>query len=203
MSTSSKYIAKQVASFERMVKLETETEDPHLKRIVTNVRRHVALEVGWERFTEAMDPEWMVEQPQYVGSMPIGGTGHWSGMEQVRMFYDQFKGGDLFTAVNKDVYLARNGIANTMDVGFYVTADALPALVPAGILEAHKDVVDDDDAMYAVSSYMVSFWPMDEQARLTGEEFYHTGDISIEKMAPEDVFTREELTESCRPYMDA
>jgi hypothetical protein len=44
---------------------------------------------------------------------------------------------------------------------------------------------------------------MDEQARLTGEEFYHTGDISIEKMAPEDVFTREELTESCRPYMDA
>jgi hypothetical protein len=203
MSRSSKYLAKQVASFDQMVKLENETQDRHLKRIVTNVRRHVALEVGWERFSEALDPEWMVEDPQYLGTMPSGGrTGHWSGLDQVKSFYDQFKGGDLFTAVNVDVYLAPNGIANTMDIGFYVPGSAIPTLLGPSA-EQFKDVVDDPDAMYAVSSYMVSFWPMDERARLKGEEFYHIGDFGVEKMAPEDVFTRQELTEACRPYMNA
>lgn len=171
--------------------LET-LQNPRHRRIIENYRRHALLEVGGD-YEPIFDPDMTVEVPRYKirwaesdGSEIVG--------DDVREMYRQMAGTGANVIVVTDEEIA------VCDSGFFSRAD-FTQFFQGGVVREMGYDAEDPDAWYAVTNYVVAFWPYDEQCRMIGETGAAIGPPRIEKIQAEDVVTPEQARAALLPLV--
>jgi len=171
--------------------LET-LDDPRHRRIIENYRRHALLEVGGD-YERIFEPDMTAEVPRYkilwgdlVGQEIVG--------DDVKEMYRQMVESGANVIVVSDEQLA------VCDAGLFSRADFTQFAPGAAVREMGYEA-DDPDAWYALTFYVVAFWPYDEQCRMIGETGATVGPPRIEKVAPEDVVTAEQARAALLPQV--
>ncbi len=188
-------LEKQVAEFSKLRQLAERQSDSHYRRILEGYLRHIALEVGFgPRWEDIFSDELTVADPIY--HIHLDGDANvatYDGEEAVRGFYRQMvESKTVSTADFIHVAVADWGIAVYERAYRYLTG-----------AEAHAEGVDVDDttATYRIGQDITHWWTYDDDARLLGEKvFVLPGTLAVEKVAPEDVFTREDLLTALQPF---
>ncbi|WP_128643352.1 hypothetical protein [Rhodococcus opacus] len=167
-------------------------ENPRHRRIVENYRRHALLEVGGD-YERIFAPEMTVEVPRYkivwgasAGEEIVG--------EDVKEMYRQM------AEVGANVIVVTDEEIAVCDDGFFSRADMTQFAPGVAVRELGYEV-DDDSAWYALTFYVVAFWPYDEQCRMIGETGAAIGPPRIEKIAAEDVVTAEQARAALLPQV--
>jgi len=167
------------------------TENPLQRQILEVYRRHVLLEVAG-RWEEIFAPDMIVEHPIYrinaaISLNDAGATEVFDGMREVKAFYEALmeNGAPVMTVEQQSLAVADWGYANEC---------ILHHQVPGAALLGMGVDVDDPQAFYVQSYYIVAVWHHDSRGRLIGEHLYEAkpGSRTVVKLAPEDVISQQE-----------
>jgi hypothetical protein len=148
------------------------------RAMLLNFWRHVHLE-GSGQFERIVASDMMVDEPVYRitwGQSPAVVTGK----DNVVALYRSFGDAVLW---NSDDLIAVSDWGICDELTFH-------QLAPGAILKTVGYEVDDDDAIYHVSSRQAFIWPYDDRARLIGENLYEDKtSLVIEEIEPEEAIT--------------
>jgi hypothetical protein len=167
-----------------------ETTKPLHRAILLNFWRHVHLE-GSGQYERIVAEDMMVDEPVYRvtwGANPAVITGK----EGVLAFYNSVGESVLW---HSDDRLA---------VGDWGVADEITfhQLASGADLRAIGYEVDDEDALYHVSSRQAFVWPYDNRARLAGEHLYEDKtSLEIEVVDPSEAITPARVREIHREQL--
>jgi hypothetical protein len=167
-----------------------QTTKPLHRAMLLNFWRHVHLE-GSGQYDSIIAPDMMVDEPVYRvtwGANPAVITGK----EGVLAFYNSVGEAVLW---NSDDLLA---------VADWGIADELTfhQLARGADLRAVGYEVENDDALYHVSSRQAFIWPYDSQARLIGEHLYEDKtSLAIEEVSPDEAITPARVREIHREQL--
>lgn len=182
-------ISKNAAAQDAL--LET-LQNPRHRRIIENYRRHALLEVAGT-YEPIFDPDMTVDVPCYKirwadsdGSDVVG--------DDVREMYRQME------AMGANVIVVTDEEIAVSDSGFFSRADFTQFFQGAVVRQMGYEA-DSPDAWYAVTNYVVAYWPYDEQCRMIGETGAAIGPPRIEKIREEDVVTSEQARAALLPLI--
>jgi hypothetical protein len=169
--------------------LEATTQPLH-RAILLNFWRHVHLE-GAGEFEQIVAPDMMVDEPVYRvtwGANPAVITGK----EGVVAFYNSVGEAVLWHSDDR-LAVADWGVCDEL---------TFHQLAKGADLKAVGYEVDDDDALYHVSSRQSFIWPYDDQARLAGERLYEDKtSLEIEEVSPDEAITPARVQEIHREQL--
>ena len=169
--------------------LEATTKPLH-RAILLNFWRHVHLE-GAGEFEQIVAPDMMVDEPVYRvtwGANPAVITGK----EGVVAFYNSVGEAVLWHSDDR-LAVADWGVCDEL---------TFHQLAKGADLKAVGYEVDDDDALYHVSSRQSFIWPYDDQARLAGEHLYEDKtSLEIEEVSPDEAITPARVQEIHREQL--
>jgi len=167
-----------------------ETTKPLHRAILLNFWRHVHLE-GAVEYERIVASDMMVDEPVYRvtwGASPTVVTGK----EGVLAFYNSVGEAVLW---HSDDRLAVGDWGVCDEITFHQLAKG------AG-LRAIGYEVDDDEALYHVSSRQAFVWPYDSQARLAGEHLYEDKtSLEVEVVDPSEAITPARVREIHREQL--
>jgi hypothetical protein len=166
------------------------TTNPLHRAILLNFWRHVHLE-GAGDFDRIVAPDMMVDEPVYRvtwGANPAVITGK----EGVVGFYNSVGEAVLWHSDDR-LAVADWGICDEL---------TFHQLAKGADLKAVGYEVEDDDALYHVSSRQSFIWPYDDQARLAGEHLYEDKtSLEIEEVSPDEAITPARVREIHREQL--
>lgn len=153
-----------------------ETADARHRVVLTAVIEHMRAESepDLDRLMSTLTPE-----PDYHfwnGGKDVGPKG----TEGVRAYYTAFVG----TRTNVLEYTLDRLV---VDDHCLVTEGYLKQIYPGSYAAAVGIEVDDEDADYLVVNRQLILWPVDENGLIGGEDSYHSGPVSVTKIAFEDL----------------
>ena len=169
--------------------LEVTTKPLH-RAILLNFWRHVHLE-GAGEYERIVAPDMMVDHPVYRvawGANPAV----IEGKEAVVAFYSSVGEAVLWNSDDR-LAVADWGICDEL---------TFHQLARGADLKAVGYDVDDDEAVYHVSSRQAFIWPYDDRARLAGEHLYEDKtSLVIEEVDPEEAITPARVREIHREQL--
>jgi hypothetical protein len=172
------------ACMEPTARLVEKTTDPLHRAILLNFWRHVHLE-GSGQFERIVASDMMADHPVYRVAWGANPTVI-EGKDGVLSFY---RGVGEAVLWNSDDLIA---------VADWGVADELTfhQIAPGGVLKAIGYAVENDEAIYHVSSRQAFVWPYDEKARLKGENLYEDKtSLKIEEIDPSEAITPKRVRE--------
>ncbi len=172
--------------------LISKTENPRHRAILQNYRTHALLELSG-RYEEIFSPELTCPEPVYR-TTEVGGTGVFTGAEEVREMYRRFVESGESVIVVEDEQLA------VADWGFASEATHRQFVSGTSLLE-RGDVVEDPDSTYLLSRRVVMVWHY-LGGKLTGEHVYEDATSrTITKVDPSEVVTPDEARRILAPLL--
>ena len=173
-----RFEAAVYACMEPTARLLDRTTDPLHRAILLNFWRHVHLE-GSGQYERILASDMTADHPVYRvawGANPAV----IEGKAGVLAFY---------RSVGEAVLWNSDDLIAVADWG---VADELTfhQIAPGAVLKSLGYAVDDESALYHVSSRQAFVWPYDEQARLKGENLYEDKtSLKIEAIDPSEAIT--------------
>jgi len=159
-------------------RLLEQTDDRLHRAMLLNFWRHVLLE-GAGRYEEIVSDDMMVDDPVYRVTWGVT-PGVIRGKEAVLAFYNSVGEAVLFHSDDR-LAVADWGICD--EITFH-------QLARGSDLRALGYEVENDDALYHVSSRQAFIWPYDRRGRLAGEHLYEDKtSLKIEEVDPEEAIT--------------
>jgi hypothetical protein len=169
-----------------------ETTKPLHRAMLLNFWRHVHLE-GAGEFAKIVAPDMMVDEPVYRvtwGANPAVITGK----DGVLAFYNSVGESVLWHSDDR-LAVADWGVSD--EITFH-------QLARGADLRAVGYDVENDDALYHVSSRQSFIWPYDDRARLVGEHLYEDKtSLEIEAVGPDEAITPARVREIHREQLAA
>ena len=167
-----------------------ETTKPLHRAMLLNFWRHVHLE-GAGDFDRIVAPDMMVDEPVYRvtwGANPAVITGK----DGVLAFYNSVGESVLWHSDDR-LSVADWGVCD--EITFH-------QLAHGSDLRAVGYEVEQDDALYHVSSRQAFIWPYDDRARLAGEHLYEDKtSLEIEEVGPDEAITPARVREIHREQL--
>jgi len=155
-----------------------ETTKPLHRAMLLNFWRHVHLE-GSGQYEKILAPDMTVDEPVYRVTWGVN-PAVITGKEAVHAFYSSVGEAVLW---NSDDRLAVADWGISDELTFH-------QLARGADLKAVGYDVDDDEAVYHVSSRQAFIWPYDDRGRLAGEHLYEDKtSLVIEEVDPEEAIT--------------
>lgn len=165
--------------------------NPHRRAILLNYNRHAALEFSDQKWGHIFTKVMTVEHPHYRVQLNMPEMVVFDGLEAVKGFYQ---------ALNERVVWLQDEQLFVNDWGF-------ASYSTFGQFATGKEVVefgykaDDPNATYAMLCPLAMFWPYDSNAKMIGEDVFQLQPFTIEKCAPEDIFTFQQRAEMLAPFV--
>jgi hypothetical protein len=188
----SKYLERFRAYLDDIDKtIANETNERHLT-ILQGYKTHACYEFGGIAH-QIFTPDLTVDHPVYTVKLGRGegDIQLFDGDASVKSFYD-YVNSQLALYYNETLWVNDWGLASRGDLVLIRSGESLAA---EGV------EVDDPGAEYCETTHIAMFWPYDENAKLVGEHIYKLEEPTLEKVAPEDVFTAEQRNAISAEYL--
>jgi hypothetical protein len=164
----------------RLVEERLKSErDPRRRRVLETVLAHMKAEANADL---AALMATMAPDPRYSAWGTEGSDHGPKGWKAVEKFYRDF--------IESDCHRLEFEIDRLLvDDHGVLTEGMMRIAYPGRVLRQMGRPVDDPDAFYLYESRMAIVWPMDEQARVIGEDSYVAGDgfARLRKLSPDEL----------------